>query len=124
VDPSGNVLLGLSGGLGSVVLVDLVLKTYIAGMAGNLQSKHTGSQKPTGKRERVWKKAYIGYIETCAAYSEQHDRIDQVKTMMNQYPEYELIVMRIEDAFDPSWWSSIGKDSHRVFSVDMGFQGM
>lgn len=62
--PSGNLIIGLSGGLGSTVLLDLVYRLYISPDLG-LRSTEGGSNHPM--HERVWKKVYACYVETSDA---------------------------------------------------------
>lgn len=66
---SGHVFLGYSGGASSTVLLDLIFREYLS-PAVSLSSgkRRLGTQKPMSKRERTWKKAYVGYVETSAAY--------------------------------------------------------
>lgn len=62
--PTGNLIIGLSGGLGSTVLLDLVYRLYISPDLA-LRSSEGGSNHPM--HERVWKKVYVCYVETSDA---------------------------------------------------------
>jgi cytoplasmic tRNA 2-thiolation protein 2 len=65
---SGNLLLGLSGGLGSTVLLDLVNRTYF-----QEPPAENGVEKPRGGKDHprngsVWLKTAVCYVETCSAF--------------------------------------------------------
>lgn len=63
--PSGDLLLGISGGLGSTVLLDVVHRTYLArGEAG--ETAKGGRDHP--KKDRIWKKIRAAYIEVAGAF--------------------------------------------------------
>jgi cytoplasmic tRNA 2-thiolation protein 2 len=67
---SGNLLLGLSGGLGSTVLLDLVNQSYFSTQDPPI-SDDTG--KPRGGKDHprnlsVWRRAAVCYVETCSAF--------------------------------------------------------
>jgi cytoplasmic tRNA 2-thiolation protein 2 len=64
--PSGSLLVGFSGGLGSTVLLDLVHKIYCA-KPGSEELKG-GKEHP--RKNRVWKKIYVCYVETSDVYPE------------------------------------------------------
>ena len=64
--PSGSLLIGFSGGLGSTVLLDLVHKTYCV-KPGNEELKG-GKEHP--RRNKVWKKIYVCYVETSDVWPE------------------------------------------------------
>lgn len=53
---SGNLLVGLSGGLGSTVLLDLVHKTYLSP-----RERQEGDQNPNGGCP--WTKIFIAYVD-------------------------------------------------------------
>lgn len=36
------------------------------------------------------------------------DRTDKIRSVVAQYPGVEFHSLRIEDAFDPSWWQRLG----------------
>ena len=64
--PSGGLLIAFSGGLGSSVLLDLVHKTYCANV-GNDELKG-GKEHP--RRNRVWKRIHVCYVETSDVFPE------------------------------------------------------
>ncbi|KZW02942.1 hypothetical protein EXIGLDRAFT_759644 [Exidia glandulosa HHB12029] len=81
-EPSLSV--AFSGGLGASVLLDLVARTY----------RREGARKP------VWSPITAYYVETCAAYDGVPDAVEHVKEVVNGYRGIELVVLRLEDAFD------------------------
>ncbi|KAJ6619784.1 hypothetical protein B0H10DRAFT_2024969 [Mycena sp. CBHHK59/15] len=103
--PAGNLCLGLSGGLGSTVLLDLVTECCFA----NHQSEDTmrgGKDHP--RKASVWKKATVCYVETCNALPGTRDRTDEVRAVVEQYGHFEFMPIRIEDAFNDLWWEKVG----------------
>lgn len=71
--PAGNLLMGLSGGLGSTVMLHLVHQGYFQGRdlgddAKGAPGVSGGVQHP--RHGRVWKRAAVCYVETCGAYGD------------------------------------------------------
>jgi cytoplasmic tRNA 2-thiolation protein 2 len=67
---SGNLLLGLSGGLGSTVLLDLVNQSYLSTQEPPIADDTGG---PRGGRDHprnlsVWGRTAVCYVETCSAF--------------------------------------------------------
>jgi hypothetical protein len=46
------------------------------------------------------------YLMDC---EQTKDRTGEIRTMMSRYPQYELVELRLEDAFDILWWRSLSK---------------
>lgn len=63
--PTGNLLVGFSGGLGSSVLLDMVHRCYVA-LDKTTMPADGGSHHP--RHERVWKKVTVCYVEVCDAF--------------------------------------------------------
>ncbi|TFK40395.1 hypothetical protein BDQ12DRAFT_711752 [Crucibulum laeve] len=122
---AGNLLLGFSGGLGSTVLIDLVWRSYFERMEAEAQeeekrNKHgeRGEEEKEKKEQRggkdhprkakVWKKTMVCYIETCGAFPGMKDRTEQTRSVLDRYKSFEFMPLRLEDAFDESWWVSVG----------------
>ncbi|KAH9058354.1 hypothetical protein EDB87DRAFT_1626203 [Lactarius vividus] len=101
--PSGSLLIGYSGGLGSTVLLDLVHKVY-CGKPGSEELKG-GKEHP--RRNKVWKKIYVCYVETSDVYPEMGDRTEQIREAVARYEGFEFIPVRMQDAFDRSWWERV-----------------
>lgn len=51
------------------------------------------------------------------------EKTSDVHAIVNLYGGLEFIPLRIQDAFDPSWWKSMGRDSVSL-GVDMTAEGM
>ncbi|KAH9972772.1 hypothetical protein BGW80DRAFT_1312474 [Lactifluus volemus] len=98
-----HVSTGFSGGLGSSVLLDLVHKVYCTSVGGD-ESKG-GREHP--RRNRVWKKIHVCYVEMCDAFPETSERIAQIRGAVTRYEDYEFISVRIQDAFDRGWWERV-----------------
>lgn len=64
--PSGGLLVAFSGGLGSSVLLDLVHRVYCA----NVGSDELKGGKGHPRRNRVWEKIYVCYVETSDVFPE------------------------------------------------------
>ncbi|KAH8994853.1 hypothetical protein EDB92DRAFT_1972732, partial [Lactarius akahatsu] len=101
--PSGSLLIGYSGGLGSTVLLDLVHQVYCA-KPGSEELKG-GKEHP--RRNKVWKKIYVCYVETSDVYPETGDRTEQIREAVARYEGFEFIPVRMQDAFDRSWWQRV-----------------
>ncbi|KAF9468052.1 hypothetical protein BDZ94DRAFT_1154860 [Collybia nuda] len=117
---SGNLLLGLSGGLGSTVLLDLVNRTYF-----KEPSTENGIEKPRGGKDHprngsVWAKTAVCYVETCSAFSGVRDKTEEIRAVVDKYDRFDFIPLRIEDAFDNAWWENIGgPPTQQEFGVDV-----
>ncbi|KAI9461723.1 hypothetical protein BJY52DRAFT_1259811 [Lactarius psammicola] len=101
--PSGSLLIGFSGGLGSTVLLDLVHKIYCA-RPGSEELKG-GKEHP--RKNKVWKKIYVCYVETSDVYPETSDRTEQISEAIARYEGFEFIPVRMQDAFDRGWWERV-----------------
>jgi len=64
--PSGGLLIAFSGGLGSSVLLDLVHRTYCA----NVGSDELKGGKEHPRRDRVWKRIHVCYVEMSDVFPE------------------------------------------------------
>jgi cytoplasmic tRNA 2-thiolation protein 2 len=122
---SGNLLVGLSGGLGSTVLLDLVNQSYFSTQE---PPDHTG--KPRGGKDHprnssVWQQATVCYVETCSAFPgvrlfsglssddpnfvrQMRDRTDEIRAVVQSYHKFNFTALRVEDAFSDDWWEKIG----------------
>ncbi|TDL25645.1 hypothetical protein BD410DRAFT_743382 [Rickenella mellea] len=105
---SGNLLIGLSGGLGSTVLLDITSRCYFSTKSSTEDGRKGGKAHP--KNDRVWKQASVCFVDTSRAFSEgvTKDRSEDIRAMVEQHKEFEFIVLRLEDAFDISWWKQLG----------------
>ncbi|KAG9105002.1 hypothetical protein FRC06_002923 [Ceratobasidium sp. 370] len=104
---SGDLLIGYSGGYGSALLLDLVHESYFT--PAQLDPARGTLQK--SKREKVWPTARVAFVDVSAAYpgaSVTPDRTEDARHLVEQYPHFEFIPLRIEQSFDPEWASSVG----------------
>ncbi|KAF4614224.1 hypothetical protein D9613_007796 [Agrocybe pediades] len=110
----GSLALGLSGGTNSTALLDLVAKTYYASRSAEDDTgkgKIRGGTEHPRNSETVWKgRPAVCYVEVCGAFPTEEDRIESIRNIVNRYTDanFEFVPLRLEDAFDPSWWQSIG----------------
>ncbi|KIJ66861.1 hypothetical protein HYDPIDRAFT_149886 [Hydnomerulius pinastri MD-312] len=122
---SGSLVLGFSGGLGSSVLLDMVHKTYFS---SQLRSDHSG--EPRGgtnhpRNAKVWSSSAVCYVEVCTAFPETRDRTEEIRSALAPYPEFEFIPLRLEDAFDESWWSNVANTEPRPqLALELGKDGL
>lgn len=65
--PTGDLLIGFSGGLGSTVLLDLVHRCYVS--PDELAAPVDGGRDHP-RKDRVWKKVTVCYVETCDIFPE------------------------------------------------------
>lgn len=65
--PRGDLLIGLSGGLGSAVLLDLIYRYYVH-HDPTVVTSEGGKDHP--RNERVWQKVTVCYVETSDALPE------------------------------------------------------
>ncbi|KAG8955883.1 hypothetical protein FRC04_006330 [Tulasnella sp. 424] len=107
-DAEGNLLLGFSGGIGSAILLDMVARRYIEDADENAVSDERKSGAEGKRRPSVWKKIRVAYVEQCSAYENTSERVEEVRRIVARYPEFELIIARLEDAFDTEWWIKQG----------------
>jgi len=101
--PSGGLLIAFSGGLGSSVLLDLVHRTYCA----NVGSDELKGGREHPRRNRVWERIHVCYVETSDIFPETSDRTAQIRDAVARYDGYEFIPLRVQDAFDRSWWERV-----------------
>ncbi|KAH9850268.1 hypothetical protein C2E23DRAFT_869999 [Lenzites betulinus] len=103
--PTGNLLVGFSGGLGSSSLLDLVHRCYVA-LDKSTMPAEGGRDHP--RNERVWKKVTVCYVEVCDAFPGMKDRSEEIAQSVKRYDELDFVSLRIQDAFDRAWWEKIG----------------
>ncbi|KAG9045162.1 hypothetical protein FS837_006930 [Tulasnella sp. UAMH 9824] len=115
----GNLLLGFSGGMGSAILLDMVSRRYIEDADENAASEEQKSRAEGKRRPSVWQKIRVAYIEQCSAYENSSERTEEVRRIVGRYPEFELIITRLEDAFDTEWWIKQGLTPDSATSVTL-----
>ncbi|KII89983.1 hypothetical protein PLICRDRAFT_108412 [Plicaturopsis crispa FD-325 SS-3] len=114
---SGNLLIGYSGGLGSTVLSDLVSRCYFSPEVAAPDDAKGGKDHP--RNVRVWKKATVCYVEICNAFPGMRDKTEEIRRAVQQYPEFDFIPLRIEDAFDSRWWAKVGGSESLHLGLDL-----
>ncbi|KAF8627005.1 hypothetical protein AX15_004589 [Amanita polypyramis BW_CC] len=117
---SGNLLLGFSGSLGSTILLDIINRHYLSPGSTTIDEKPKGG-KDHPRNDRIWRKVYVCYVETCAAFPKNaRERTREVTKVIEQYENVEFIPLRIEDAFDHDWWiRDDGNAEYLDLSLDM-----
>ncbi|KAG8920706.1 hypothetical protein FRC02_000743 [Tulasnella sp. 418] len=90
----GSLVIGFSGGIGSAILLDTIWRTYVL----EWNEVPSGSKKPP--KPPVWNKVWVAYVEQANAF-DGVEKIEKVKSIVSRYPGFELVVLHIEDAFDP-----------------------
>ncbi|CAA7267029.1 unnamed protein product [Cyclocybe aegerita] len=105
----GSLVVAFSGGTGSTALLDLVAKTYFP-VRNNGETLKGGKDHPRNADQGVWKgKPAVCYVEVCGAFPGEKDRTEEIQNMVQRYlgQPFEYIPLRLEDSFDPMWWSTI-----------------
>jgi len=52
------------------------------------------------------------------------DRTEDVRLIVDQYDGFQFIPLRLEDAFDPSWWAKVGGNPGNMdLGVDVTNEG-
>ncbi|KAI0784246.1 hypothetical protein C8Q75DRAFT_724720 [Abortiporus biennis] len=121
--PTGDLLIGYSGGLGSAVLLDLVARCYVT-PDKSLVTAEGGRDHP--RKDRVWKKVRVCYVEVCDAFPGMPDRTEEIRMAVNKYQDLEFIPLRIQDSFDPKFWKSTGVSPDQLlqYSLDLGTEDL
>jgi hypothetical protein len=65
--PSGNLLVGFSGGLGSTVLLDMIYRCYYSEESKLSNQEKGGKDYP---RNDVWKRVSVCWVDVCEAFPE------------------------------------------------------
>ncbi|KAG8748268.1 hypothetical protein FRC10_007658 [Ceratobasidium sp. 414] len=117
----GDLLIGYSGGHGSALLLDLVHESYFT----PAQLDPTRGTRQKSKREKVWPTARVAFVDVSAAYPGTPDRTEDARHLVEQYPHFEFIPLRIEQSFDSDWASSVGFSIHDTsLGVDLRSEGI
>ncbi|KAF8134912.1 hypothetical protein EV363DRAFT_1256750 [Boletus edulis] len=121
---SGSLVLGFSGGLGSSILLDMVHKTYFVNESSANGEARGGTNHP--RSASVWTSCAVCYVEVCSAFPETRDRTNEIIKALAPYPKFDFIPLRLEYAFDDSWWRSITTtDQDRSqLTIELGKDGL
>ncbi|KAJ3506638.1 hypothetical protein NLJ89_g6759 [Agrocybe chaxingu] len=121
----GSLVVAFSGGTGSTALLDLVAKIYFP-VRHNGETLKGGKDHPRNADKGVWKgKPVVCYVEVCGAFPGEKDRTEEIREIVQSYPgqPFEFVVLRLENCFDPEWWSKVGEgelvSSARSLGLDM-----
>lgn len=106
-DPAGNLLLGLSGGLGSTALLDLINRCYLSNPAATVENDGQPKGGVNHPRNRTWGRATAVHVDVSSAIPNMQDKTQEIKEALQKYPSIDYIGVRVEDAFDKSWWERI-----------------
>lgn len=115
--PTQAVLISVSSGVESALLFDLVEKECFS-----RPSSSNTSLKPLTKLQQSWTLYYLAYVEICVAVPgvciihililtdsdvlpQREDRTESVQEAINRFGGGGLVVLRLEDAFDHTWWA-------------------
>ncbi|KAJ2926929.1 hypothetical protein H1R20_g10174, partial [Candolleomyces eurysporus] len=141
LEAPGSLLIAFSGGLGSTVLLDLVAKSYFyrssnasaAPPEAAEDNSAKGTEHPSnrsredGESGGIWKgKPAVCYVEIASILLGAKDRTEDVREVVQSYCdpaskfEIDFIPLRLEDAFDESWWKSVGGSNIDRATKDLG----
>ncbi|KAL0580942.1 Cytoplasmic tRNA 2-thiolation protein 2 [Marasmius crinis-equi] len=115
---SGNLLIGFSGGLGSTVVLDLVSRIYFPDSESLIGDGKPRGGKSHPRNKLVWDKAAVCYVEICNAFPGMKDRTDEIREVVQTYRSFEFIQLRLEDAFDKSWWDRVNGSPAGSLGID------
>ncbi|KAI6025858.1 hypothetical protein F5J12DRAFT_810842 [Pisolithus orientalis] len=122
---SGSLVLGFSGGLGSAVLLDLVYKSYFAGRPPTDENGDPRGGINHPRNVSVWTSCAVCYVEVSSAIPETHERTEEMRSALASYPNLKFIPLRLEDAFDESWWCRMtGKPDMSQLTLELGKDGL
>ncbi|KAL4066872.1 hypothetical protein V8B97DRAFT_2090543 [Scleroderma yunnanense] len=122
---SGSLVIGFSGGLGSSVLLDLVYKTYFSSRSLIYENGEPRGGTKHPRNASVWTSFAVCYVEVANAFPGEHDRTEEIRKALVQYVNAEFIPLRLEDAFDESWWRSVaGTNDRSSLALELGKEGL
>ncbi|KAI5986526.1 hypothetical protein EDD15DRAFT_2298204 [Pisolithus albus] len=122
---SGSLILGFSGGLGSAVLLDLVYKSYLAGHRPTNENGDPRGGINHPRNANVWTTCAVCYVEVSSAFPEAHDSTEEIRSTLASYANLEFIPLRLEDAFDASWWCKVtGSSDMSQLALELGKDGL
>ncbi|KAI0690170.1 hypothetical protein BC835DRAFT_1365863 [Cytidiella melzeri] len=114
--PTGNLMIGYSGGLGSAVLLDLVYRHYVH-PDPSIVTSEGGKDHP--RSQRIWEKVTVCHVEGSDASPGTKERVDEIRGIVGHLDDVEFLPLRLQDAFDHTWWEKVELDaSHCAFGAD------
>ncbi|KAG6335670.1 hypothetical protein ID866_3428 [Astraeus odoratus] len=122
---SGSLALGFSGGLGSSVLLNLVQKTYFTGRSVIDENGEPRGGTKHPRNTSVWSSCKVFYIEVSSAFPGARDRTNEIRSVVASYANFEFLPLRLEDAFDRSWWSRVSNATDgSLLALELGKDGL
>jgi hypothetical protein len=106
---SGNALIAVSGGAGSMALFDLLTDdnwNYVGKKDAGLVEKKRGAKEP------IWERGTVVYVEFCRVVDGAMDRTEEIKAMAEERG-MNFIGLRAEDVFDPELGGKLGRAIHK-----------
>ncbi|KAG8213127.1 hypothetical protein J3R82DRAFT_11529 [Butyriboletus roseoflavus] len=121
---SGSLVLGFSGGLSSSLLLDMVHRTYFANESPMEGEPRGGTNHP--RSANVWTSCAVCYVEVCNAFPETRDRTKEIMKALGSYPKFDFLPLRLEYAFDDSWWRTITATDQdwSQLTIELGKDGL
>ncbi|XP_006459409.1 hypothetical protein AGABI2DRAFT_65827 [Agaricus bisporus var. bisporus H97] len=108
---SRNLLIGLSGGLGSSVLLDVIQKTYLSP-----RERQQGDQNPNGIT-CPWSKIFVVYVDISGIMIGAPDESSLVEQFVKRHStKMEYVRVKLEDAFDQARSPGLRKILLKVLS--------
>ncbi|KAJ9108819.1 hypothetical protein QFC21_000139 [Naganishia friedmannii] len=102
---AGDMVIGLSGGAGSMSLLDIMVAKGYIGTRENSNGQKTASGTVVlerGKKEATWRKAWAVHVDFSNVIPEIEDQSPMISKFLDErFPDYniELVVIRAEEAY-------------------------
>jgi hypothetical protein len=106
---SGNALIAVSGGAGSMALFDLLTDdnwNYVGKKDAGLVEKKRGAKEP------IWERGTVVYVEFCGVVEGAKDRTEEMKALADERG-MDFIGLLAEDVFDPELGGKLGRAVHK-----------
>lgn len=53
------------------------------------------------------------------------DRTEEIRSVIQRYPSFDFVPLRVENAFDDSWWTTVSGSSNIArISLELGKEGL
>jgi cytoplasmic tRNA 2-thiolation protein 2 len=53
-----------------------------------------------------------------------NDRTEDARKLLEKYPGFEFVPLKLEDAFDPNWWKSVNGASTEAIEANFNDGGI
>jgi cytoplasmic tRNA 2-thiolation protein 2 len=110
---SGNALIAVSGGAGSMTLFDILTKAdfnYVGRKGAELVEKRPGTKEP------IWERGTVVYVEFCGTMDGGIDRTEEMQELAESRG-MDFIGLRAEDVFDPALGAKLGRAGNSADQV-------